>query len=93
MSSTKEISNNNENSDINDGGALLSLLDIEFDNNGVLINKSIEVKKDVLKNLREIVMVDQLTNNIIQGYSLNFGNKTIPTKTELLTVLNYFYNF
>lgn len=32
MSSSKKI-NNNENSDINDGGALLSLLDIEFDNN------------------------------------------------------------
>ena len=32
--------------------------------------------------------------NLYAGlHSLNFGNKTIPTKTELLTVLNYFYNF
>jgi hypothetical protein len=44
MSSTKKI-NNNENSDINDGGALLSLLDIEFDNN-TAISESIDNKND-----------------------------------------------
>ena len=44
MSSSKKI-NNNENSDINDGGALLSLLDIEFDNNTV-ISESVDNKLD-----------------------------------------------
>jgi hypothetical protein len=43
MSSTKEI--NNENSDINDGGALLSLLDIEFDNN-TAISENVDNKLD-----------------------------------------------
>ena len=45
MSSSKEISNNNENSDINDGGALLSLLDIEFDNN-TAISENVDNKLD-----------------------------------------------
>jgi hypothetical protein len=44
MSSSKEI-NNNENSDINDGGALLSLLDIEFDNN-TAISENVDNKLD-----------------------------------------------
>ena len=44
MSSSKEISNN-ENSDINDGGALLSLLDIEFNNN-TAISENVDNKLD-----------------------------------------------
>ena len=43
MSSSKEISN--ENSDINDGGALLSLLDIEFNNN-TAISENVDNKLD-----------------------------------------------